>query len=70
MKSFQVMKHQYRCDICGCYLDPGEGRICDECQDKQRRKERMSARYHGMMAMDADGQYEIGMEDMYGTEFI
>lgn len=24
----------YRCSVCGCYLDPGEGRICEECQMK------------------------------------
>lgn len=28
----------YRCDTCGCYLDPGEGRICEECRAKNRRK--------------------------------
>lgn len=28
------MKHKYRCDSCGCYLDPGEGLLCDECREK------------------------------------
>ena len=23
--------NRYRCDECGCYLDPGEGRLCEEC---------------------------------------
>lgn len=35
---------EYRCECCGAYLDPGEGRICDECLDelnnqRQRRNE-------------------------------
>lgn len=32
--------YSYRCDVCGCYLDPGEGNLCDECQkavDARRR---------------------------------
>lgn len=34
----------YQCDTCGCYLDPGEGRVCDECQqmEAERRKQRQS----------------------------
>ncbi len=34
----------YQCDICGCYLDPGEGSLCDECREKRDRalKKRMS----------------------------
>ena len=27
----------YHCQNCGCYLDPGEGDLCDEC--KRARKE-------------------------------
>lgn len=30
--------YNYRCDECGCYLDPAEGRICDECADRARKK--------------------------------
>lgn len=26
--------NSYRCDVCGCYLDPGEGRVCDDCMEK------------------------------------
>ena len=32
------MKHQYRRDSCGCYLDPGEGLLCDECRDRVRSR--------------------------------
>ncbi len=31
--------YDYRCDICGCRLDPGEGRACDECREKTDSKE-------------------------------
>lgn len=32
--------YNYRCNVCGCCLDPGEGNLCDECQkavDARRR---------------------------------
>lgn len=34
-------KHPYRCRICGCYLDPGEGRICSDCLEAERGKREM-----------------------------
>lgn len=24
--------NRYRCEECGCRLDPGEGRLCEECR--------------------------------------
>ncbi len=30
----------YRCDNCGCYLDPGEGRLCDDCREKEEQEEK------------------------------
>lgn len=27
---------RYTGDICGCSLDPGEGRTCEECQEAER----------------------------------
>ena len=32
-------KHPYRCLICQCYLDPGDGLICDECREEIRQAE-------------------------------
>lgn len=26
----------YKCRVCGCSLDPGEGYICDDCRDKEK----------------------------------
>lgn len=30
------MKQRYRCDFCGCYLDPGKK--CDCLKEKQQEK--------------------------------
>lgn len=27
---------RYTCEVCGCSLDPGEGRLCEECQESNR----------------------------------
>lgn len=32
-------KHPYRCRVCHCYLDPGDGLICDECREELKRAE-------------------------------
>lgn len=33
------MSYYRKCEDCGCTLDPGEGRICDECAEKMRQKQ-------------------------------
>lgn len=30
--------YEYRCEVCGCFLDPGAGRVCEECLAEQRRR--------------------------------
>lgn len=42
--------YNYRCDICGAYLDPGEP--CD-CREKRREHER---KVESMLAAEQDGQ--------------
>ena len=32
------MKNLYKCDICGCYLDPAEGRRCEDCRKEEKQK--------------------------------
>lgn len=56
------MMYPYRCDSCGCYLDPGEGRICDECQ--QNDIERRVKRQHVQNCIQLfDGmQYEFNLD--------
>ena len=29
------MYGNYQCEDCGCTLDPGEGRLCDDCREKK-----------------------------------
>lgn len=36
--SFRTFKTYGRqCEGCGCPLDPGEGRFCEECQEERER---------------------------------
>lgn len=30
--------YYHECIVCGCSLDPGEGRICDECKEEQNKE--------------------------------
>lgn len=49
------MRYSYRCDSCGCYLDPGEGNVCEECLEQQRKDEEQ--RKHCFIT--AEGQQEL-----------
>ena len=50
---------KYICEKCECRLDPGEGRLCDECRKEEARAQRKmmapSAAVHhqGMVLMEA-----------------
>lgn len=48
----------YRCDMCGCYLDPGEGRICEECREKSKRRKREKQELFGFIKNISKEQYE------------
>lgn len=48
--------NRYRCDTCGCYLDPGEGRTCDECQERESVSR--SRRVQAAILMDGE-QYNF-----------
>ena len=30
---------RYICKGCGCYVDPGEWPLCDDCREKQEKEE-------------------------------
>ena len=49
------MKWKYKCKVCGCYLDPGEGWICEDC-----RKERASRNCAGANKKDITLLLEAG----------
>lgn len=57
------MKNQYRCDMCGCYLDPGEGLLCDECREETRRRIRKADRYRELFAEQKSGQYQMRIQE-------
>lgn len=50
---------RYQCDQCGCYLDPGEGRTCDECQRKAEQRHKITER----LRLNGN-QYEMNMEEL------
>ena len=55
----------YNCDMCGCYLDPGEGRLCDECQEKERRRHKITEQQKNVFRESRnDGQMEMMMEEL------
>lgn len=56
------MGNRYRCDECGCYLDPGEGRTCDECQEKTLHRAQTARRMRQAMVLNGN-QYEMNMEE-------
>lgn len=59
----RVRKMRYQCDQCGCYLDPGEGRTCDECQRKAEQRHRITERIR------LNGQqYEMNMEELISCQ--
>ena len=57
------MKHSYRCDACGCYLDPGEGLLCDECREKTRLRIKRADTYKELVAESKSGQYEMRLQE-------
>lgn len=57
--------NRYRCDTCGCYLDPGEGRTCDECQ-RQERERSSRARIAQTVIMSDAPQYEFDFDEYGG----
>lgn len=39
-------RHQNACERCGCPLDAGEGRYCEECLEKIREEEAYAMRWN------------------------
>ena len=57
------MKNSYRCDACGCTLDPGEGRWCDECRERINLRNKKYKQYNEMVAESKGGQYEMRLQE-------
>lgn len=57
------MKHPYRCDSCGCYLDAGEGLLCDECRERIRGRIREMDRLEQSMVETLGGQFVMKLQE-------
>lgn len=57
------MMHSYRCDSCGCYLDPGEGLLCDECRERMYERVQQSEKIRRFLDME-EPQIKMNMEEM------
>lgn len=51
----------YRCDVCGCYLDPDEGRICDECREEADRRAMKMKEVNEAIRLGNNQQYELAL---------
>lgn len=46
------MRHA-ECEVCGCSLDFGEGRLCDECKEASKKENRIKREMdHMILATD------------------
>lgn len=57
------MNNRYRCDICSCYLDPGEGLLCDECRQKTREKAFRGRKIQEIIRENDIGQMEMNLQE-------
>lgn len=58
------MRNRYQCDMCGCYLDPGEGLLCDECRQKLWERERMADRMRAAVCEGDGRQIEMNLQEV------
>ena len=63
------MKNWYKCDMCGCYMDPGEGLLCEDCREDMRRRMKKKERYNNLAVGDC-GQMEMRLEDMAWQHYM
>lgn len=52
----------YKCDFCGCYLDPGEGRTCEECRKYAEQRANKRKKMGEAISLSQDNQYEMILE--------
>lgn len=57
------MRNRYQCDVCGCYLDPGEGLLCDECRQKVRGKALRDRKIQEIIQENDMGQMEMNIQE-------
>ena len=57
------MAWNYKCDSCGCYLDPCEGLLCEECRDRIREKTKKRKKLDALLDTE-DPQVSMKLEEM------
>lgn len=56
--------YNYRCDVCGCYLDPDEGRRCDDCKQEAERRVAKMRRVSEAVRVNEDNQLELILQEV------
>lgn len=54
---------KYKCDACGCNLDPGEGLLCEECRSKIRERTRRGRQLYKLLDTEKP-QIRLKLEEM------
>lgn len=54
--------NRYRCDECGCYLDPGEGRLCEECLELKKSRALRMKQSPGVFQETESGQIRMKLK--------
>lgn len=57
------MAWNYRCDSCDCYLDPGEGLLCEECRARIRERTRRGRQLDKLLDTEKP-QIRLNVEEM------
>lgn len=57
------MMHSYRCDSCGCYLEPLEGLLCEECRQRMHERVQQSEKIRRFLNTE-EPQIKMNMEEM------
>lgn len=55
--------YNYKCEECGCYLDPGEGRACEECRRKSKLRTIHTKNMNEAMRASDDEQNIMEVEE-------
>ena len=56
------MNWNYRCEVCNCTLDPGEGRICVECKEKYDKSTKIKV---PLVLVHGEDQYAFDFKRIY-----
>lgn len=54
----------YRCNRCSCYLDPGEGQLCEECLEQQKQRVLRIGQSQEMLQETKDGQITMRFQEV------